>query len=82
MTPTFEDSTAHVRQQCAKLAKDYKKAIGGTYVSRRWRAFKWKYDNNPVFRDVIDALWVGAILGLICCIILGISIVQYFNPWL
>lgn len=82
MITHFKYDPSHVRSQCEKLRRDYHRAIGGNYVSRRWRAFKWKYDNNPVFRDVIDALWVGAVLGFICCIILGISIVQYFNPHL
>lgn len=82
MTPTFEDSTAHVRQKLEKLSRDYRKAIGANPFTRRWRVFKTRYDTNPVFKDVIDCIWVSVILGLICAIIFGISIVEYLNPHL
>lgn len=78
----FEDNTSHVRQQCVKLARDYQKAMSGTYVGRRWRAFKWRYDNNPAFKDFVDLLWISAVLGILCGSLFGITIVKYFNPHL
>lgn len=64
-----------------RLIKEYRKSLSGMYLTRYFRAFRWRYNNNPTFRDVVDLVWI-TVLGGLCAVIFAVSIVQYLKPWL
>lgn len=83
MKTSFED----ISQQTAdryheRLIKDYRKSLSGMYLTRYFRAFRWRYNNNPVFRDVVDLVWITVVLGGLCAVIFAVSIVEILKPWL
>lgn len=76
----FKVDLQNSRSRLKQLTRDYRKAISGTYFSRRWNAFKWKYKSNQTFQDGIDGIIVILMIGIIIAVILGITIVELFNP--
>jgi hypothetical protein len=84
MTYNPEDLTEETRaKHWERVRKEYQRALNGSYLVRLFRACRWKYFSNEIYRGIIDAFVIfGPLGGLLIAMVIGIAIVQYLKPWL
>lgn len=63
--------------------KDLHKAMNRSYLVRLFYAIRWKYYSNEIVMGIYQAFLVfGPLGGLLIAMVIGITIVKYFNPHL
>ena len=80
MNYKFDDVTQEIREKnWERVRKQYRDAMNAPRIVRWFRAMRWKYQSNEIFQGLIDALWIGFGLGIICAVILGLSLFSNYT---
>lgn len=83
MKPHFQ----YTADETARLWKEKQvqlhKAMNRSYLVRLFYVIRWKYYSNEIVMGIYQAFLVfGPIAGLLIAMVIGITIVKYFNPHL
>jgi hypothetical protein len=68
-----EDITEQVREaHWERVRKDYNRAVNGNRLFRYFRACRWRYHSNEIYRGIIDAFVIfGPITGLLIAMVIA-----------
>lgn len=79
----FENVSDETARLWAQKCKELHKAMNRSYLVRLFYAIRWKYYSNEIVMGIYQAFLVfGPLGGLLIAMVIGITIVKYFNPHL